>query len=193
MSTWYVVGEVHADGVLGVVGVRVRRNAAVRPLQDLALVGRVIVGYTHTERGVAVLLPELAELLHAERFPREERSGLLDHFHYLRGLSVRWCIGDQVRERLHRGEREREREGGKKGEREIERVGGKEGERVTSPNLPRQVQHMESSRTYLDTGQSYNVDDSRHNVRVGLSLSEHLPPERLAHWDQRHGHVCGPV
>ena len=123
MSTWYVVGEVHADGVLGVVGVWVRRNAAVRPLQDLALVGRVIVGYTHTECGVAVLLPELAELLHAERFPREERSGLLDHFHYLRGLSVRWRIGDQVRERLHRGEREREREreGGKEGEREREK------------------------------------------------------------------------
>ena len=69
------------DRVLLVVGVRVRGDAAIRPLQRLVLVRRVVTGNRHTESGVAVLLPELAKLLDADGFSREERSSPLHGFH----------------------------------------------------------------------------------------------------------------
>ena len=94
--TWHVVRQIHKHGVLAVIGVRVRRNAAIRTGQNPVLVLRAVVGNGDLAGGVFVLLPELAQLFDAERLAREEGGGSLQLLHHLGTLGVGRSVAHQV-------------------------------------------------------------------------------------------------
>ena len=94
--------------VLLVEGVRVWGHTAIRTLQRLVLIGRVVAGHAHTEGGVTILLSKLAELFHAERLASEVGGRSLYLFHDLGTLGVGRSVGYQIVKRLREGKRTRD-------------------------------------------------------------------------------------
>ena len=91
------------NGVLLIVGVKVRSSLPVRSSQCLVLLFRVVTGNSYLLCGVSVLFSELTQLFHAEGFSGEERSLSLHGLQDLGTLGVGRGVQHQVRESL-RGE-----------------------------------------------------------------------------------------